>query len=417
MKTSRRHLLRAGLGATAVACAGKVPLLIQESVAALPRSETDGRILVVIELDGGNDGLNTVVPFGDDIYYRSRPTLGIPASDVLKIDDHVGFHPSARGLASLFEAEQLAVVQSVGYPNPNRSHFESMSIWHTGTTDAKPGDRGWLSHFVDQRTKPGQVDPVALHVDEATLAQALIGSDVQIPSVSELQHLHRHIGVPTTSNPAKQRAMLDRVISQRRGIVGSHLEFIQQNTAISYASSARLKDLLNENQSSGSVRYPPGLGQRLEMIARLIRAELGTSIYYARLAGFDTHADQRFAHANLLSELGEALATFYKDLKEAGIAERVVTFAFSEFGRRLHENGSKGTDHGTAGPVFLVGSTPKLKAGLLGPYPDLANLVDKDPVHQIDFRSLYADLVTNWIGAKDPAFKEFAAPKPLVLEA
>ena len=333
----------------------------------------------------------------------------------MKIDDHVGFHPSARRLADLLEAKQLAVVQSVGYPNPNRSHFESMAIWHTGKSDAQPGDRGWLSHFVDQQTKPGQIDPVALHVDEATLPQALIGSDVQVPSVSELQHLHRHIGVPAMANPAKQRSILDKVISKRRGKVGSHLEFIQQSTSISYTSSARLHELLKENPSSGSVRYPPGLGQRLEMIARLIRAELGTSIYYARLAGFDTHSDQRFTHSNLISELSDSIAAFYKDLKEAGIAERVVTFAFSEFGRRLHENGSKGTDHGTAGPVFVAGANATLKAGLLGPYPDLSNLVDQDPVHKIDFRSLYADLVTNWIGTRDSVFAEYAMSKPLVL--
>ena len=239
---------------------------------------------------------------------------------------------------------------------------------------------------------------IDFRVDDAALPQSLIGSDVQVPSVSELRHLRRRIGVPSGEDAREQLARLDRVIAEKRGGVGSNVEFIQQNVSVSYASSARLRELLAASKSEA--QYPGGVGQRLKMIAKLIKAELGTTVYYTRLAGFDTHANQRQPHANLLSQFSLALSSFYRDLTAAGLADRVLTFAFSEFGRRLRENGSKGTDHGTAGPVFMAGSIESINGGLFGNAPNLKKLVDGDPTYSTDFRTLYVELLEDWLNSK-----------------
>lgn len=394
MTPSRREMLRLGLGATILGCGSSVPGFIRKSVASADLPSLPERILVVVELEGGNDGLNTVVPYTNDIYRKNRPTLQVPTDKILKIDDRIGLHSSMRGFSSLLEHQQLSVVQSVGYPNPNRSHFESMSIWHSGDCEATRSTAGWLSHFVDANSKPGQIDSIAMHVDDAVLPQALNGSSFQVPSASEIEQLQRRIGAPATADRAAHLANLDRVIAQQRGTPGSHLEFIQQSATVSYSSSARLSKLLTHARKT-DVEYPDGLGRRLSMISQLIRAELGTAIYYTRLGGFDTHSEQRFAHRNLLSQLCDSTKAFFADLKAAGLADRVVMFIFSEFGRRLRENGSQGTDHGTAGPVFLVG--PAVKSGLRGPYPNLEDLVDGDPKHGVDFRDVYSEVLVNWL--------------------
>ena len=396
MNPSRRELLKAGLGATVIGCGSPLPSFVRQAAAAVDLPRPPERILVVVELDGGNDGLNTVVPYTNDVYRRSRPTLQIPAGEVLRIDDQIGLHPRLQGFSKLLQDQQLAIVQSVGYPNPNRSHFESMSIWHTGDRDATLSTNGWLSQFIDARSRPGQLDSVALHVDDAVLPQALKGSDFQVPSADQIEQLQRRIGVPSSADPIHHLANLDRVIAQQRGTPESHLRFIQENAAISYASSARLSNLLKHaRRPDGS--YPSGgLAQRLRMISQLIRAELGTVIYYTRLGGFDTHIEQRFAHANLLSQLGDSAKVFFDDLGSAGIADKVMMFVFSEFGRRLAENGAKGTDHGTAGPVFLIG--PTVNPGLHGPVPNLDDLVDGDPKYAVDFRNVYSQLLSQWIG-------------------
>jgi uncharacterized protein (DUF1501 family) len=401
MHPTRRELIHMGLGtSTLLACGPTVPLFLARSASALaderataPRS----RVLVVVQLDGGNDGLNTLVPFRDDEYRKRRPKLQIATGEVRKIDDHVGLHPALEAFSKLLEHERLAVVQSVGYPNPNRSHFESMAIWQTARLDADAASSGWLARAIDRQPGP-EGDAPGLHVhDTFPLPRALAGGRHVIPSLARLEQFRRRLGVPEGFDPALQAKALDRLAQQSHGEPGSLLQFVERCSLITYASSARLERLQGDPKAATS-RYPDfyGLARRLQLIAQLIKAGLTTSIYYTQLDGFDTHSGQLPSHASLLRQLGASLEAFLGDLDQSGEAERVLVLIFSEFGRRLAENASGGTDHGTAAPVFLLGRS--VKAGLHGPYPDLTRLEDGDPRHAIDFRAVYATLLDRWLG-------------------
>ncbi len=398
MPTTRRELLRLGLGgSTLLACGTTVPTFLARSAQALaasPRRDASGRILVVVQLDGGNDGLNTVVPHGDDIYQKSRPKLRLKASDLKRIDDHVGLHPALEGFAKLLEDGRLAIVQSVGYPNPNRSHFESMAVWHTARLDAGKETPGWLARAIDGVSATPGGDAPALHIAEDALPQALSGGRLQVPSLARVEQFRRRLGVPESSSPAEQRDVLDRIAGRSRDRENPLLQFVARSTVVSYASSARLEEVLRAEGRVGE--YPEsGLAQRLRLIARLIRAGVTTPIYYTQLGNFDTHAEQLDRHAGLLRELGSSLKAFLADLDVAGDGDRVTVLVFSEFGRRLRENASGGTDHGTAAPVFVLGRP--VHGGLHGPYPDLAHLDDGDPKHAIDFRQIYATVLERWL--------------------
>jgi uncharacterized protein (DUF1501 family) len=415
MTTTRRELLRLGLGgSTLLACGPTVPTFLARSALALagaPKRDAGGPILVVVQLDGGNDGLNTVVPHGDDIYQKSRPALAIKAKDVKPIDDHVGLHPSLDGFAKLREEGRLAIVQSVGYPNPNRSHFESMAIWHTARLDPGQEEPGWLARAIDAgRAAPGS-DAPALHIGAQALPQALRGGRSFIPSVATADALRRRLGVPEPEGAGAQRAALDAIAGHPGNSANPLLQFVSRSTVISYASSARLEAVLGgdatlENSDAS------GLARRLQMIARMIKAGLATSIYYTQLGGFDTHADQLNQHAARLSELSRSVHSFLAEIDRSGEGDRVTVLIFSEFGRRLRENASAGTDHGTAAPVFLIGRP--VQGGLHGPYPNLAHLEDGDPEHAIDFRRIYATVLERWL--KLPAEASLgAAFEPLPL--
>jgi uncharacterized protein (DUF1501 family) len=398
MNLSRRDLLR--LGASSLfACGAGVPLFLARTarvVAAEPAARARGRVLVVIQLDGGNDGLNTVVPFKDDDYRKARPKLQIAEKAVLKIDDRVGFHPALAGFAKLLESRQLAVVQSVGYPNPNRSHFESMSIWHTAKLDAKRDAPGWLARVLDATAAApgGDVPAIHLSIEAQPQPQALVGGQRHVPSLPGLEQFRRRLGIPESAAAAEQRAALDELAGREHGRPGSLLNFVERSASLSYQSSARFEKVV---ASGSGVSYPQnGLARRLRVSAQLIKAGLTSSIYYTQLGNFDTHVLQAGSHAGLLFELGSSLQAFLGDLVKSGDGERVVVMVFSEFGRRLAENASAGTDHGTAAPVFLAG--PAVKAGLHGPYPDLRDLADGDPKFAIDFRRVYATLLDAWLG-------------------
>ncbi len=401
MHSTRREMLRLGLGTSALlACGPTVPMFLARSAGALAGERpagADGRILVVVQLDGGNDGLNTVVPYRDDAYRKARPNLQVGASEVRKIDDHVGFPPALEAFAKLLEQHRLALVQSVGYPNPNRSHFESMAIWQTARLKADKAAPGWLARAIDHRAAP-QGDAPGLHIHDAfPLPQALAGGRQVIPSMARLEQFRRRLGVPEGAGPAAQVEALDRLARQDRGEPGSLLQFVERCALITYASSARL-ERVQQDKASAASSYPDfyGLARRLRLIAQLIKAGLATSIYYTHLDGFDTHSGQFQRHAALLRELGASLSPFLDDLEKAGAADRVLVLIFSEFGRRLAENGSGGTDHGTAAPVFLLGRP--VHSGLHGPYPDLTRLEDGDPRHAIDFRAIYATVLDQWLG-------------------
>jgi uncharacterized protein (DUF1501 family) len=405
MEPTRREFLRLGLGgSTLLACGATVPTFLARSALALADgpARPDGRILVVLQLDGGNDGLNTVVPHRDDNYRRARPRLALPAQGLHRLNDDLGLHPALVGLNRLHENRRLAVVQSVGYPNPNRSHFESMAIWHTARLDPNRATPGWLARCLDRRADAPGGDTPALHISESLLPQALHGGQRHVPSLASLEQFRRRLGIPEAAGAAEQRAALDRVGGQQRGAAGSLLQFVERSSLITYASSARLESVMRQ-PGQASTGYPEfyGLARRLKLVAQLIKAGMGTTIYYTQLGGFDTHANQLNNHANLMREMGDSVRAFFEDLQRASQADRVLLLAFTEFGRRLRENASAGTDHGTASPVFLVG--PRVRSGVHGPNPNLRDLVDGDPQHAIDFRRVYATVLDQWLACPSAA--------------
>jgi len=402
MHPTRREMLRLGLGSSTLLASGPtIPLFLARSASELgdDRTSPQGRILVVVQLDGGNDGLNTVVPYCDDEYRKRRPKLAIPAAEVKKIDDRVGLHPSLEAFAKLLEQELLAIVQGVGYPNPNRSHFESMAIWHSARTTVDKAAPGWLARAIERR--PGSAssgDAPGLHIHESfPLPGALAGGRHVVPSMARLEQFRRRLGMPQGAEAAVQIDALDRLARQNRGEPGSLLQFVERCSLITYAISARL-ERLQQDGSAAKAGYPEyyGLARRLHLIAQFVKAGLSTPIYYTHLDGFDTHSGQLPQHANLLRELGASLKAFLDDLEKSGDSERLVVLTFSEFGRRLGENGSGGTDHGTAAPVFLLGKP--VKAGLHGSCTDLTRLGDGDPIPTVDFRRVYATLLDQWLG-------------------
>jgi uncharacterized protein (DUF1501 family) len=303
MNLSRRDLLLLGTSSL-LACGAGVPLFLARTaraVAAEPGATAKGRVLVVIQLGGGNDGLNTVVPYKDDDYRKARPRLQIGEKAVLKIDGHVGFHPGLAGLAKLLEGRQLAIVQAVGYPNPNRSHFESMALWHTSQFGSRTDTPGWLARALDATPAAPGGDVPALHLSDQLLPQALAGGQRYVPSLVSLEQFRRRLGIPEGAGAAVQRAALDQIAGREHGRPGSLLNFVERSASLTYTSSARLDGLVAGEPSEGYPEY--GLARRLRVIAQLIKAGLTTSIYYTELDGFDTHGGQLPRHDGLLREL------------------------------------------------------------------------------------------------------------------
>jgi hypothetical protein len=276
-----------------------------------------------------------------------------------------------------------------------------MAIWHAGRLRPDANQPGWVARALDEGLGRSAGDAPALHVSGELLPHALYGGQHQVPSLLDLGRFRRRLGMPDGTGATEQRAALDQVAALDRGSPGSLLQFVQRSTVLSYSSSDRLEHALRGQ--AGSARYPDnnGLGQRLRLVAQLIEAGLGTSIYYTQLGGFDTHANQQGTHFGLLRELGDALQAFLDDLNASGDAKRVLVLVFSEFGRRLTENASGGTDHGTAAPVFLLGGG--VRPGLHGPCPNLADLADGDPKHAIDFRQVYATVLDGWLACPSQA--------------
>jgi uncharacterized protein (DUF1501 family) len=405
MWLNRRELLRRGLGPAALlACGGTAPEFLARSAraaAARGAGAAGGRVLVVLELTGGNDGLNTVVPYRDDAYRKHRRRLAVPAASVLKIDDRIGFHPALRGLAELLDAGQLAVVQSVGYPNPSRSHFRSLAAWQAARPGAGPEAPGWLNRYLGRRGWAPGGDPPALHVGDPELPQALAGGGADVPCLPDRESLRPRLGLPSGRAADEQRAALESAAGAAREGANPELQFVRRSALAAFARGARLEEVLRAGPGRAGAYPEFALAGRLRLIAQLIRAGLVTPLYYARLGGFDTHVNQVGTHPALLRELGESLRAFLADLGRAGEAARVLVLVYSEFGRRLAENASGGTDHGTAAPVFLLG--PAVRPGPHGPYPDLDDLEGGDPRHALDFRRVYATLLERWLGTPGAA--------------
>lgn len=389
MKT-RRHFLKSSLAySSLVSFSGIAPqVLLRASEQTV--GKTDENILVVVQLAGGNDGLNTVIPYGDDEYYKNRFTLAIGRNQVQKINDHLGFHPALSGFSELLENNQLNVLQGVGYPNPNRSHFESMDLWHTAHLPANPIRIGWLGRYIESGLAEESLP--AIHFGQEEQPLALAAKSTAVPSIRSTESFRLK-----AFEESSIKRNLDSLIRAQQNSQenNSLLGFIHENTNVAVATSHKLDSIRSGSQTT--VNYPDNsLGRKLQSIAELIGSGLKTRIYYVVLDGFDTHSNQADAHQGLLSELGSSVAAFMKHLEEQGNHERVAVMTFSEFGRRVRENASRGTDHGTSAPLFIAGGN--IQSGITGNNPDFSNLKDGDFKFEIDYRRVYATILEKWMG-------------------
>lgn len=376
---SRRHFLR---DSALIALAPSVPAFLGRTVRGEDLAK-DGRILVVIQLDGGNDGINTVIPFADPGYAQHRKELRIADDKVIKLNDQVGLHPNLKPLAELVEDGRLAIVQGVGYPNPDRSHDVSMAIWHTARFDAAEHKSfGWIGRSLDGVPAPADGAPHSILVADRTPPVALRGRRCSSVAMANLADLQIKPGATLASTDNANGAD-DLLAFTRRATLDAR-------------SAADLINEVVQSSSTNPAEYPQtGLAERLRTVAQLIKAGFATPVYYAIQSGYDTHASQLPTHSRLLRELAGATKAFLDDLKASGLADRVLVLGFSEFGRRVEENASLGTDHGTSGPVFLAGAG--VRAGLHQATPSMTELVDGDLAMSVDFRSVHATILTNWM--------------------
>lgn len=392
MNTTRRRFLQQTLGSSTLLSLGlSVPEFLARAARAAesqpPRGE---KVLVVVQLSGGNDGLNTLVPFADDAYARNRIVLRIPTEQVLKVDDHLGLHPQMPGFRKLVEAGRLAILPGVGYANPDRSHFRSMDIWHTARPEVEDTRDGWLGRCLDGAPRAAGSDVPALHLGAGPSPLALASRHSPVPSIESLEGFRLR-----TEGGALPLESLGKLAEAARPDAPPLVEFLRQSAVHAYASSRQVQEVLQADR--GAAKYPEsGLARKLKQVAQLIDAGLDTRIYYVGLDGFDTHANQLGGHAALLGELSGAVSAFVEDLAARSQLDRVAVFCFSEFGRRVRENASQGTDHGTAAPVFLAGG--RVRSGVLGPQPSLTDLDGEgDLKFHTDFRRVYATLLDQWL--------------------
>jgi uncharacterized protein (DUF1501 family) len=386
---NRREFLRTAAGASIVSFSAATPGFLASAALGQDTKVQPERILVVIQFSGGNDGLNTVIPYKNAKYHSARPNLGFDKDDVRKINDDLGFHPSLSGVSDLLEAGQLSVIQNVGYPNPNRSHFESMDIWHSCHRKDQLRSTGWLGRLLDGRNASGKQGG-GVHIGQEVKPLALAADHVPVTSIASIERFQLQL----TGRGTVEAEQLDKLLNSERNDRSNLLDFVQSNSRAAVATSTRIEKALQAKSSD--VTYPDsGLGKKLELVSKMIRSNFPASVYYVTLDGFDTHAQQADAHSGLLREWSGALSSFVEELQTSDCAERVLTMTFSEFGRRVQENASEGTDHGAAAPMFLAGP---VKAGPFGDLPNLDDLNDGDIKFKIDFRQVYATVLDQWLG-------------------
>ncbi len=399
---SRREFLRTG---TSVVAAGTAVPAMLMNLAAARAAENDKstkeRVLVVFELNGGNDGLNTLIPVKDPSYVKVRPTLAIPDKDVLTLDPTtgVGLHPSMTGFADLFKSKNLAVIQGAGYPNANRSHFRSMEIWHRGD----PGNdvtTGFLGRYFETSCKDCKSAVPIVHygknrpeIFKSGHAPAISINAIddfypmdQKPESMAISSLYKNA---KNAGPEMEKGMKPEDILSPTEIVQATGMDIVKGTEI-------IKGIL-KNPRAAKADYPTSRSAAgLKVFAQMIVQNLGTKLFYVNLGGFDTHAKQADGHARILGEVASSINAFLADLKAENRDKDVLVMVFSEFGRRVQENGSAGTDHGAASVMFFAGGA--VHGGLYGKYPSLTDLDHGDLKYNIDFRDCYASLLEKWLG-------------------
>ena len=406
MALTRRRLI--SRGALLVASGFLAPSFITQTAMALDRGSgppgpvaldatKKNRILVVVQLSGGNDGINTLVPFSDPAYARLRPTLGIAANEVLRVSDAIGLHPSLARVKGLYDQGKVAIMQGVGYPNPNRSHFRSMDIWHSATPETFERS-GWLGRYISACDCASDNTLPAISVGDQL--NGMFWTDTTlVPAVASLGAFSFLTDTKYKNDRTWQMQTLQSIYSQA-GNWPEYESLIRRGTVSALAGSDSLQRIAATYTTP--VTYPAnnGLANQLKMVAQVISADLGTRLFSVSIGGFDTHANQKDRHAQLLTNFSEAVDSFMQDLANMKKQDDVVIMTFSEFGRRAKQNGSSGTDHGTAEPMFVIGN--KVRGGIFGTYPSLEDL-DRggDLKFTADFRSIYAGVLQQHVGV-DP---------------
>lgn len=399
--TRREFLTRSGKGIGLLAFSQFAPqFLVQSTLAAAPAPESDRSILVLVQLAGGNDGLNTVIPFEDADYYRLRPTLALAKDSVLRVSDTLGLHPSCTALHRLFHDGKLAVVQNVGYPNPNRSHFRSTEIWETASRSDEFAATGWIGRFLDNSCAgmpKDSSDPVAVHITNTGVPQSFMSAQTH-PTFGLVP------GGGSRRDNEESRQLLENMIGDSASASGAALNtaaesnatFLQQTLMNTLVTERKVQRVIGAYRPAAGANYPgTPFAASLRNVAALIAARLPTRVYFVTLGGFDTHSGQLPQHANLLTQLSAGLAAFQKDLEAHQLDSQVTTMTFSEFGRRPSENQSRGTDHGTAAPLFVMGS--RVRGGLHGTPPSLNVQRNQDIAFTTDFRSVYSTMLERWL--------------------
>jgi uncharacterized protein (DUF1501 family) len=385
----RNFLLTAGSGLAVIANPEHIfaRALAQAPLPGLPGSEN--RCLVVINLYGGNDGLNCVVPHGDDRYYRLRPGLAIDRNDVLAIDANVGLNPSMRSLRALYDKGMVAIVQGVGYPNPDHSHFRSTEIWQTAAPE-RYEHTGWLGRYFDEMDASGENLFRGVAVSKV-LPEVLVSERTDIPAIPGLGEYSMMADRNAAARDAFARQARDRSLP----FASPYLAHVMEIEGDAQRSSEELPRLVAGYTTQAA--YPAtALGRSLALAAQIVGSNLGTKAIYVEHGSFDTHVNQKATQNALLLQFSDAIAAFYGDLAAHGNEGRVLTLTFSEFGRRIEENGSRGTDHGEASPLFLIGGG--VRGGLYGAAPDLASTNMGNVRYAVDFRSVYATVLERWLG-------------------
>jgi uncharacterized protein (DUF1501 family) len=386
---TRREFIRGAGGLGFLAFSGVAPaFLARSALAQTPAPERDRSIFVIIQLAGGNDGLNTVIPYSNDQYYKLRPNLGL-SNGLLNLNDDLALHPACSELHQLFQDGKLSIVQNVGYPNPNRSHFRSTEIWETASDSETFTREGWIGRYFDNTcagAPDGSVDhdPCGIHVGD------------MIPQSYLSEKSHSLFGM-------KHRGRFDRGqdpadLAYEKLLQADHIEgnasYLQHTMMNTLVTERRVEQIIAKYKAEAN--YPgTKLAQSLKRVAALIHADMETRVYFVSQGGYDTHANQLTNHQRLLTELSAGMNAFQQDLNAHKKDDQVLTMTFSEFGRRPAENGSAGTDHGTAAPLFVMGS--KVNGGLLGQAPELVTDVKKDLEYSTDFRGIYSSVLDKWL--------------------
>ena len=375
---TRRGFIKKSMLATSGAWL--VPQFLKAFEDSHAASSTD-QVLIILQLSGGNDGLNTIVPYRNDLYYQSRPTLGITRDKVLRVTDELGFNPALTKLQQLYDQGVLTVINNVGYPNPDRSHFRSMDIWQTASPSNEYLTTGWIGRYLDSSCE-GCGAHTAVEIDDA-LSLALRGDRVKGMAIKDPAKLYRvtqSLFFKKVSEGHAEEPTLD-YLYKTMAETASNAEYIYNKSSI----------------TRSSMEYPASeFGKQLKTISELIQSGIKTKVYYASLSGFDTHVRQSGQQERLLTTYSEAVYALVEDLKSTGNFDRTLIMTFSEFGRRVQENASGGTDHGTANNLFLVGGKLKTK-GFYNQTPDLQKLDQGDLIYEIDFRQVYATVLKNWL--------------------